>query len=170
MWRLANRIQGKLTSALVSVVSSDVIRLHEIDRKIRSLFISVDTSLVSKGGLERSQITELNRLKWTFWESEDTRIDPTRPAYNIDFVFFFHHFSRHKKKRFHRSILLEVSKKYYISNLTFLHLYSLECLFIFYSSIIVKLHSSIKIDSIKNTLSQSISFIAKFFSICNLFS
>jgi len=50
-------------------------RLGEIDRKIRSLFISRDTSLVSNGGLKESQIMELNRLKWTFCGSKDMRID-----------------------------------------------------------------------------------------------
>jgi hypothetical protein len=49
--------------------------LGEIDRKIRSLFISRDTSLVSNGGLKEAQIMEFNRLKWTFCGSKDTRID-----------------------------------------------------------------------------------------------
>jgi len=79
---------------------------------------------VSKGGLERSQITELNRLKWTLWESEDTRIDPTRPAYTLSilffFFFFFHHFSRDTKNAFADPILLKAKIKN-ISNLTFSH-------------------------------------------------
>lgn len=121
-WRLANRIQRKLTSALVSVVSSDVIRLREIDRKIRSLFISVDTSLVSKGGLERSQITELNRLKWTLWESEEYEKWPDASCVYLDSIFlFFHHFSR-DTKTLSPILYFEGSKN--ISNLTFLYSYT----------------------------------------------
>jgi len=68
----------KLNSGKVNVIANIFSlkrRLGEIDGKIRSLFISGDTSLVSNGGLEESQITELNRLKWTFRGSKDMRID-----------------------------------------------------------------------------------------------
>lgn len=126
--------KGKLMSALVSVVSNDVIRLREIDRKIRSLFISVDTSLVSKAGLERSQIMELNRLKWTLWESKDTRIDPTPGCVYARFRFFSSPSPRYKNALFRRDpILSKISKIYQ----TFFYIHTrLHALFISCSTIV----------------------------------